>query len=214
MAAITLQTAQASRIAAPSLPEFPFGMRVTTTAIAGLPMAMPVLAAARGLVVSAITRSAGSLLRRVAQLVAGLRPRRGTGPAPDHLRFFGVGGVPEAVPGALGVEGDIARAHRDLVVAVQHDSLAADDKDELLRPRMTVPLVFGATRRENRAAEDHVLGAGGRIHQELHGHAHPALIWAQAGHGRDVTDAYVKGIRHVSPHRVCRTEGCAEQVVQ
>src|SRR5579859_8058458 len=150
-----------------------------------------------------MTRSARSLLRRVAELVAGLRPRGRPGPAPDHLRLLGAGSVTEAVPGALRVEGDIPRAHRDLVVAVQDDSLALDDHDELLGTGVAVPLVLRLARREHRAAEHHVLGAGrGRVHEELNRHAHPPVIGAQAGYRRDITDSYVKGIRHVTPHRV------------
>src|SRR5437764_1831838 len=46
------------------------------------------------------------LVRRVTQLVAGLGPRGGPGPAPDHLRLLRAGGITETVPGALAVEDD------------------------------------------------------------------------------------------------------------
>src|SRR5690348_5823512 len=200
--AARMSTAAKGHSAASALPPRLFGWKIALSAKIS-PVATQMPADRRHRPIPKLLTAGSSLLPWVAQLVAGLGPRGGPGPAPDHLGLLVGRGVAEAVPGPLAVEDHVAGRHLDLVVAVEHDPLAAHDQRELLGAGVPVPLVLGLPGGEHGAPEHHVLGPGpGRVDEELDGHPDPALVRPEARHGRHVPDADVKRIRHVSPHRV------------
>ena len=111
------------------------------------------------------------------------------------------------MPFPLLVERNVADLDGNLVVAIEHDSLAFRNVSELLSIFVSVPLVLGLTRCKSCAPEDEELGTSVHVvDQELDGHAHPTLIGAKCRHRRHLIDMHLVRFTHRNPPYVFVTD--------